>query len=431
MFDHADNVTLEVARVVIALQCLVAGITTPGNYLVREWKSMAILLGPVMIYMWLASALLIWAIFDIPWLMSLVIAACVTPTDPVLASSIVQGKFAEKHIPIHVRLLLSAESAANDGLGVPFIFLPIYLYRIANTTHAVGWWFLNVFMYQILLSVVVGGIIGFICRKSLQFCHTNGWIDKYSMLGFFVSVTLLTTGSLSLLGIDDVFGCFVVGTVLSWDQWYDNQIAESHTQEVVDLLINMTFFTYVGTLIPWAAYGSAGTLAIWQLVLLAVGLLLFRRLPIVMLLYNYIPAIETPREAFFAGWFGPIGAGAIFYAMIAVVYLDVEEPKLVPIVYFVVLSSIIMHGFSVSLFHMGIKRIRIQREQRQHRERLRTETLHLERITTENSAVTGFIRDDVLPVDGFDTLAESTAGVAMTPPANIVLAGCPPSPTMI
>lgn len=40
---------------------------------------------------------------------ALALGACVTPTDPILASSIVKGKFAEEHIPVTVRDLLSAE----------------------------------------------------------------------------------------------------------------------------------------------------------------------------------------------------------------------------------------------------------------------------------------------------------------------------------
>jgi NhaP-type Na+/H+ or K+/H+ antiporter len=37
------------------------------------------------------------------------------------------GKFAEKHVPLNLRRLLSAESAANDGLAYPFLSLAIYL----------------------------------------------------------------------------------------------------------------------------------------------------------------------------------------------------------------------------------------------------------------------------------------------------------------
>lgn len=37
------------------------------------------------------------------------IAACFTPTDPVLCISIVQGKFAEKHIPLRLRNMIQGE----------------------------------------------------------------------------------------------------------------------------------------------------------------------------------------------------------------------------------------------------------------------------------------------------------------------------------
>lgn len=64
-----------------------------------------------MLTMWLVSTLLIYATFlpSFTLLEAMTLAACITPTDPVLASSIVKGRFAEEHIPEHVRDLLSAE----------------------------------------------------------------------------------------------------------------------------------------------------------------------------------------------------------------------------------------------------------------------------------------------------------------------------------
>lgn len=82
------------------------------------------------------SALLIWALIPgLSFLSALVIAACVTPTDPVsartssgsksdnqiLAQAVVGGKFADKHVPAHIRHLLSAESGCNDGAAFPFL----------------------------------------------------------------------------------------------------------------------------------------------------------------------------------------------------------------------------------------------------------------------------------------------------------------------
>jgi len=71
---------------------------------------------------WLVSALFVWAIFPkIEFLSALAIAACLTPTDPILAQAVVGGKFADKHVPAHIRHLLQAESGSNDGAAFPFL----------------------------------------------------------------------------------------------------------------------------------------------------------------------------------------------------------------------------------------------------------------------------------------------------------------------
>ena len=52
------------------------------------------------------------------------------------------GNFARKHVPINLRQLLSAESAANDGLAYPFLTIAIYLTVDVTTREAIGHWFL-------------------------------------------------------------------------------------------------------------------------------------------------------------------------------------------------------------------------------------------------------------------------------------------------
>lgn len=52
------------------------------------------------------------------------------------------GKFARKHVPINLRQLLSAESAANDGLAYPFLTLAIYLTVDPAEGKAVEHWIL-------------------------------------------------------------------------------------------------------------------------------------------------------------------------------------------------------------------------------------------------------------------------------------------------
>lgn len=89
------------------------------------------------------STVLIRALFPgLSFVSALCISACLTPTDPILAAAIIGGKFAVKNVPGHIRRLLSAESAANDGLAYPFLSISIYLSIENSSRVAIGKWFL-------------------------------------------------------------------------------------------------------------------------------------------------------------------------------------------------------------------------------------------------------------------------------------------------
>lgn len=63
------------------------------------------------------SAIIYFVIPGLTFLEATIIGAAVAPTDPILASALVKGRFAEDHVPKRIRDLISAESGANDGLG--------------------------------------------------------------------------------------------------------------------------------------------------------------------------------------------------------------------------------------------------------------------------------------------------------------------------
>jgi NhaP-type Na+/H+ or K+/H+ antiporter len=87
MFD--DPVMFnELSRVVLGIQCFTAGIQTPSKFAKKEAFSLAMLLVPVLLFMYGISALIVHLVFSLGWKDSLIIAACITPTDPVLANVI-------------------------------------------------------------------------------------------------------------------------------------------------------------------------------------------------------------------------------------------------------------------------------------------------------------------------------------------------------
>lgn len=365
-WNDTDEITKQLTRCVIAIQVMASGIELPKHYLKKEWLTMLLLLGPVMVYMWLMSGLFIWWLIPpLNYIESLAIAACVTPTDPILANSVVKGRFAEKHVPAHIRNALSAESGANDGMGFPFLFLAVYLLSEETVGEAIGKWFYLTWLFQIALSCVIGLVVGYVARKILQWSERRHYIDKPSFLCFAIALALFLMSMTGFTGSDDLLACFVAGNAFSWDDWFRQETEEAHFQDVIDMMLNLAVFVYIGCIIPWSSF-SMPELGVepWRLVVIAILILLFRRLPIVLLLKPVLPALKTYREAFFAGWFGPMGVGAVFLSILAKEELEkVHAEKnpasvelIAPIVLFIVLSSVLVHGTTIPMFQLG-KRI--------------------------------------------------------------------------
>ena len=376
-WGNMDQITLETSRIVLVVQCFAVGVELPKSYMERHWRSVVFLLLPVMTFGWLITSLFIWwMVVPLTWLESLACAACVTATDPVLASSVVgKGKFA-KRVPKHLRDLLSAESGCNDGMAFPFIYLSIYLLRYRPDASTVAYhWFCFTILYECIFGAFYGFTVGYIGRHAIKWSEDRGIIDRESFLVFYFVLALFCAGSGSLLGMDDLLIGFACGVGFSNDGWFTQKTEESHVSNVIDLLLNLAYFVYLGAIIPWGQYNAPQIgLTPWRLVVIAILVVFFRRIPIMLALKPLIPDIKNWREALFAGHFGPIGVGAIFAAILTRAELETEsttpmadlpgpghtEYLLVqviwPITTFLVITSIIVHGSSVAVFTLG-KRI--------------------------------------------------------------------------
>ncbi|KAH7037878.1 alkali metal cation/H+ antiporter Nha1 C terminus-domain-containing protein [Microdochium trichocladiopsis] len=376
-WGNVDEVTLEFSRVVLVVQCFAVGVELPKFYMERHWKSVVFLLIPVMTWGWLLVSVFIWWLVEpLNWVESLVVAACMTATDPVLASSVVgKGKFA-KRVPKHLRDLLSAESGCNDGMAFPFVYLGIYLIQEhLSPGESLYHWFVYTVLYECVFGAIYGFAIGYIARHGIKYAERHDLIDRESFLVFYFTLALFCAGSGSMLGTDDLLVGFAAGVGFSNDGWFSEKTEESHVSNVIDLLLNLTYFVYLGTIIPWEQFNDASLgLSAWKLAVLAILVIFFRRIPIMLILKPAIPDVKTWREALFAGHFGPIGVGAIFVAILARAELSVEKtipsgelPALGeenhyvtllvwPIVTFMVVASILVHGSSIAVFTLG-KRI--------------------------------------------------------------------------
>ncbi|KAL2811523.1 Cation/H+ exchanger [Aspergillus granulosus] len=370
--NNLNAITLDFSRLVLCVQLVLAGVQLPSKYLKREWKSVLLLIGPGMTAMWLTTSLLVWICIDTPsFLHALAVGACVTPTDPVLSAVIVKGKFADQNIPKELQDLIIAESGLNDGLGYPFLFFALYLIKFVGpgaesggVADAMSLWLVLTWGYTILFSILYGAVVGWAGKELLHWAERNNYIDHESFLVFAIALALFLLGTCGLVGTDDVLACFIAGNAFTWDDWFRLRTKDDSLQPTVDMLLNVTIFLWYGAYIPWNSFVDSPHISIWRLLILGTLVLVLRRLPWIFGMRRWIHQIKEPRQAVFAGFFGPIGVSAVFYLFIALEFIEThlsdgeggprndvanlgETVRLV--VWFLAVCSIIIHGLSVPL----------------------------------------------------------------------------------
>ncbi|KAH7112148.1 Cation/H+ exchanger [Dendryphion nanum] len=375
--ETLDTITLYFTRLVLGVQLVLAGVQLPSKYLKKEWKSLALLLGPGMTLMWIITSLLVFAFVPhINFVHALAVGACVTPTDPVLSNSIVKGKFADKNIPKELQKIIVAESGANDGLGYPFLFLPLYLIlhvgygglgQDNSAGNAMRDWFGETWCYVIILSIVYGATVGWIAKELLHWAEERNFVDRESFLVFAISLALFIVGTVGMIGSDDVLACFIAGNTFTWDDWFRLETMDDSFQPTIDMLLNVSVFIWFGAVAPWYEFVHNSVIPFYRLFFLGILILLLRRPPVIFAMRKYIHQVEDKRQALYVGFFGPIGVSAIFYLYVSLEFLRkiTVDGEIRPdahylmevmniVIWFLCIASVVIHGISIPLGKLGI-----------------------------------------------------------------------------
>lgn len=367
-----DDVVHEFTRLVAGIQCFAVGLELPDNYFKSKWKDIAVLLGPVMTLGWLVCAAFIMALFETDVPTALVLSACLTPTDPVLAASVLANSQFSTRVPKRVRDLLSAESGCNDGVSFPFLYLGLSILTMSTVGGVIKEWILVTILYQCVFGTLLGLVIGHLFNRIYRFSHSRDMMGSASYLAFYLLLAMFSIGIASTLGVDDFLVAFCAG--LGFSHGGNSPTADTRLPVIIDLMLNSTMFVFFGAMIPWKSFSRLDTITPGRLVGLLVLILLFRRIPLVFSMYKLklLPHIKTTTEALFAGHFGPMGVGALFLAMEARAQLEtdtslplpqppdslpIEMQRTVslvwPIICFVVLGSTLVHGLSTLVISFG------------------------------------------------------------------------------
>ncbi|HVL34773.1 MAG TPA: cation:proton antiporter [Burkholderiales bacterium] len=342
-WGHRETLLEGAARLTIAIGLMSIALYLPPDWLSQRWRSLAVLLAVVMPLMALAAGLLAYWLLALPLLVALLIGAVLSPTDPIVAATIVTGDYAEKSLPQRLRHLLLGESGANDGLAYPLVFLPLLL-LVRPPGEALGHWLAVSLLYAVGVALALGTLIGHFAGRVLLWAEKHHAIEVHSLFAYTLALTLLVLGALELVHADGILGVFVAGIAFSRAVGGKERVEEERVQEAINRFFTLPIFVLLGLVLPWAQWQALG----WPALAFAVAVLLLRRLPAVLLVARFTPDLVHRRDRLFAGWFGPLGIAALFYAVLAVERTGQEIVWTVASL--AIAASVLAHGITAAPF---------------------------------------------------------------------------------
>ncbi len=337
-----EDILEQSARLTLAIGLMGVALRLPADFARQYLRPLVVLLGIIMAATWLTSGLLTYTILGFPFWIAMLLGATLTPTDPVLASTILTGTIAERILPVTLREVISAESGANDGLAYLFFFLPLYVLSYAPRQAALDWT-TTVLVREVLGGVMFGFILGYVAGRMLKWVECRLNLGKTSFLAYTLALAMLALGVSYLIGSDGLLAVFVAGAAFSLAirrSRSERLEDKEDVQEAVNRFFVMPVFVLFGLALPWNDWAVLGLPGI----ALACSLLLLRRIPFVVALRRALGPVKGLKNSLFVGWFGPIGVGAIYYGALAQrLSGNLQVWGVVSLVVFV---SIVAHGLT-------------------------------------------------------------------------------------
>jgi sodium/hydrogen antiporter len=331
----ADSTWLHTAsRLLLAISVMSVALRYPIRDARSRLRPVLLLLAVAMPVMALISAGLATLTIGLGWGAAALLGAALCPTDPVLASSVVTGGPAEEDLPDRDRQVLSLESGANDGLALPLVLLAVAVAGTGSIGPALG-----ESLWQVAGAVLLGVLGGWLGARALRAGEQHGSTDPGPRLLFTAVLAVAVLGSAGLVHVDGVLAVFVAGLAFNQVSTGADRTEEVPIDEAVNRFLVLPLFVGLGLVLPWAAWGELG----WPGVALVVGVLLLRRLPVLLLLRR--PLGLRRADAVFLGWFGPIGVSAVFYLTMEAERLAVD-PLVLAAGSLVVAASTVVHGMT-------------------------------------------------------------------------------------
>ncbi len=270
---------------------------------------------------------------ELSWIEAALLAAILAPTDAALGQAVVSNPL----VPVRIRQTLNVESGLNDGIALPLVLVLAAFAGATEGETEAGYW-LRFAGLAVTLGPAVGGVVGFLGAKGLEYGVANGWVNvafqRLSALG----LALLAFALAEVIGGNGFIAAFIAGLTLGNAGRNVCETLYEFGETEGQLLTLLVFLVFGAVMLP----NALEHVGVTALVYAALSLTLVRMLPVAL---SLLGSGLKPASFAFLGWFGPRGLASILFVLIVVEEgLLANGPLLEGLVVLTVFASAMLHG---------------------------------------------------------------------------------------
>jgi sodium/hydrogen antiporter len=332
--DATDQAIVELIELALILTLFSDGMFVERELLRRHWSPVARSLVIAMPITMALLALAAKALFpDLDWAEAFLLAAVLSPTDPVVTSAVVTSRL----VPSAVRHTLNLESGLNDGLALPFVLFFLVLASPggdAGTEAA-----------KLAGEAVVGAAIGFALGALGGRLHHHlpggGLTQRYEGI-YAVGFALVAFGFADVTFGNGLIAAFVCGIAMGATERDVPQGFVEFAENTSAILQVLTFFVFGALIVATGFDHSVPPLVAF----VAFALLVAR--PAAVLFSFLRTGLPRPQKLFMA-WFGPKGVASMLFALFVLKSGIGDGTLIFDIASLTIITSIVVHGLTDTL----------------------------------------------------------------------------------
>jgi NhaP-type Na+/H+ or K+/H+ antiporter len=320
-FDAQSQFVEILAVVALILILFRDGLEVEAEMLQKAWRPPLRKLVLAMPVTCVLVACLTKLLTDLDWTQSFLLGALLSPTDPVLSSSVVTNP----RVPRIVRHSLNLESGLNDGLALPAVLA--FAYALDPLRSDFVWW--RFVLQDVTIGFVVGIAVGYVVALARP--HEKSL--------YAIGVAFGTYALAHALDGNGLIAVFVCAITLGIRRPDIRESFETQAQDILEL-VKLGIFVLFGSLLTLHGLFGDGMAAV---AIVAFTLLLAR--PIAVLLALIGTRTDLPTRLFM-GWFGPKGVATMTFSLLVLGEGIARGERIFNIAALAVFVSILAHGLT-------------------------------------------------------------------------------------